>query len=230
MNKMNQWLLFKSGPGSPEMNMALDEALLEIGPSLVAPVLRFYSWNPPAATFGYFQKFAEVVFWTSLRPLIRRPTGGGLVPHDADWTYSLIVPPHHGWYRISAIESYRRLHQWISSAFQRLDVATELAPTQVEASPGRCFAGAEKFDLLWNGKKLAGAAQRRTRNGLLVQGSIQPQGIPCGRDAWENAMTECTAILHEISWIPLERSTAFEERAQALALSKYSMESYNQRR
>ena len=47
---------------------------------------RFYAWLEPAATFGYFQRFAEVERMTLLRPLLRRPTGGGLVPHAADWT------------------------------------------------------------------------------------------------------------------------------------------------
>jgi lipoate-protein ligase A len=228
MNKNKPWFLLRSGAGSPEMNMALDEALLEVGPSLQAPVLRFYAWNLPAASFGYFQKFTEVVSWTSLRPLIRRPTGGGLVPHDADWTYSLLFPPHDEWYRISAFESYHRVHQWICLAFRHLDVVTELAPAPRKGSSGQCFAGAEKFDLLWNGNKLAGAAQRRTRNGLLVQGSIQPQGIPCGREAWENAMTQCNSA--RSSWIPFETSSTLEKRAEALAMAKYSMEAYNQRR
>ncbi len=93
--------------------MALDEALLEAAARLGRPVLRFYGWTEPAATFGYFQKYAEVERATLLRPLIRRPTGGGIVPHDADWTYSLVFPPDHEWHSLKAEESYRRVHEWI---------------------------------------------------------------------------------------------------------------------
>lgn len=75
---MNWWWL-NSGPGEAAFNMALDEALLESVGKLGAPVLRFYGWTQPAATFGYFQHYAEIERTTLLRPLIRRPTGGGQV-------------------------------------------------------------------------------------------------------------------------------------------------------
>src|ERR1039458_9410999 len=80
---VNSWLLLQSGPGPAAFNMALDEALLKAMPRLSRPVLRFYGWTEPAATFGYFQKYADVERATRLRPLIRRPTGGGIVPHAA---------------------------------------------------------------------------------------------------------------------------------------------------
>jgi hypothetical protein len=160
--------------------MALDEVLLEAMPRLRRPVLRFYSWTEPAASFGYFQRYAEVAVWTSLRPLVRRPTGGGIVSHEADWTYSLAFPAGHEWHLLRAAASYRRIHEWIQTAFAGLDVPTELASGCHTAQPGQCFAGYEKFDLLWRGKKIAGAAQRRTRNGLLIQGSVQPIA---GRDS-----------------------------------------------
>src|SRR5580765_2159147 len=105
--------MLRSGAGSSAPNMTVDEALLEAMPRLAMPVLRFYSWEEPAASFGYFQKYGEVERLTSLRPLVRRPTGGGLVPHDADWTYSLIFPPSENWYSLKAIESYKQLHQWL---------------------------------------------------------------------------------------------------------------------
>ncbi len=180
---MNSWLLLQSGPGDPALNMALDEALLESMPRLGRPVLRFYGWTEPAATFGYFQKYADVERATYLRPLIRRPTGGGIVPHDADWTYSLVFQSGHEWHSLKAGESYRRVHEWIQAAFAKLNVTTELAPCSkksietvrrsrsrrageahaekleisqslLTSSPmGQCFAGYEKFDVLWHGRK-----------------------------------------------------------------------------
>jgi len=157
------WLLLNSGPCDAAFNMALDEALLEAMPRLQAPVLRFYGWTQPAATFGYFQKYTEVAATTPLRPLIRRPTGGGIVPHNADWTYSAAFPPGHEWHSLKAEESYRRIHDWLRLAFAELKVATELAPCCKKSLPGQCFAGHEKSDLLWHGQKIAGAAQRRNQ-------------------------------------------------------------------
>ena len=184
------WLLIESGVGGGAFNMALDHALLEHAPRLGRPVLRFYGWTEPAASFGYFQKIAEVEKATALRPLVRRPTGGGLVPHDADWTYSLVFPPAHGWYLLKAEASYARVHQWIQSAFAALDAPTELAACCRKEIPGQCFAGHEKFDLLWLGRKIAGAAQRRTRTGLLIQGSVQPPPPGLRRRDWEQAMRD----------------------------------------
>jgi hypothetical protein len=71
---METWFLIRSGPGAPAYNMALDEALLESVPRLGLPVLRFYSWTEPAATFGYLQNYSQAAALTRLRPLVRRPT------------------------------------------------------------------------------------------------------------------------------------------------------------
>ncbi|MFM1769329.1 MAG: hypothetical protein RJA22_1858 [Verrucomicrobiota bacterium] len=163
----------------PTANMAWDEALLEAVAGLGRPVLRLYDWAAPCATFGYFQRQADVAALTPLRPLLRRPTGGGLVPHEGDWTYSLSVPPGHAWHGLRAVESYRRMHAWIQEAFVGIGVGTQLAPEARSEVPGCCFAGAERFDVLLCDRKVAGAAQRRNRDGLLIQGSIQP---PAGAD------------------------------------------------
>ena len=208
--------------------MATDEALLEAVSRLRQPVLRFYGWIEPAATFGYFQKFTEVEQTTLLRPLIRRPTGGGLVPHDADWTYSLVFPPGHEWYLLRAEGSYRRVHEWIQSAFTRLGVGTELAPCCKKSAPGQCFVGYEKHDLLWHGRKIAGAAQRRNKLGLLIQGSVQPPPIKLERIDWERAIMDVVALKSE--WIELRPDTALLARVAELEATKYSQAAYNRKR
>src|SRR5258705_583623 len=146
---MEEWLLFRPGPGAAEFNMAVDETLLHNAPGIGKPVLRFYSWSEPAASFGYFQRYADVANATSLRPLVRRPTGGGIVPHDRDWTYSLVFPPSHSWYALKAIESYRRLHEWICNAFQTTGITAELAPHARKDAPGQRFAGADQFAVIF---------------------------------------------------------------------------------
>jgi lipoate-protein ligase A len=224
------WFLLNSGKCNAAFNMALDEALLENVSRLGYPVLRFYSWTEPAATFGYFQKISEVERATLLRPLIRRPTGGGIVPHDADWTYSFSVPPNHEWHLLKAEESYRKIHEWIQAAFAKLKVETELAPCCQKSAPGQCFIGHEKFDLLWRGKKIAGAAQRRNKSGLLVQGSLQPPPVKIARTDWENAMQSAASENFSAGWkifAPVENLRA---RAMALAGEKFSRDSFNRKR
>jgi lipoate-protein ligase A len=227
---MNSWLLLQSGPGNPAFNMALDEALLESMARLGKPVLRFYGWTEPAATFGYFQKYADVERMTLLRLLIRRPTGGGIVPHDADWTYSLAFPPGHEWHSLKAEESYRRVHEWIRKAFVKLNVITELAPNCRKSAPGECFIGHVKFDLLWNGKKIAGAAQRRNKLGLLVQGSVQPPPISLSRANWEKAMVEIAQHEFGVMWTEFLPDAKSRGRTEELIRKKYSQETYNRKR
>ena len=219
---VNSWLLLDSGKYPAAFNMALDEALLEAVAGLHQPVLRFYGWTEPAATFGYFQKYAEVEQAIRLRPLVRRPTGGGIVPHDADWTYSLAFPPDHEWHRLKAEESYRRMHAWIQQAFGTLEVRTELAPDARKTAPGQCFAGHEKSDLLWNGRKIAGAAQRRNKLGLLIQGSVQPPPISLAGSDWQQAMLAAGRDEWQLQWSAWEVPGALRERAESLARQKYS--------
>ncbi len=224
------WLLLNSGKCDAAFNMALDEALLEAMPRLQKPVLRFYGWTEPAATFGYFQKFSEVASTTKLRPLIRRPTGGGIVPHDADWTYSAVFPPDHEWHSLKAEESYRRIHDWLRLAFAELKIETELAPCRKKSLPGQCFAGHEKSDLLWRGKKIAGAAQRRNKLGLLIQGSVQPPAVAVSRGDWERAMIAVAAAQFDVRWENGVPDAELLAAANLLAVGKFSRTEYNQKR
>jgi lipoyl(octanoyl) transferase len=233
--EMNFWLSFNSGKCDAAFNMALDEALLEAMSRLQKPVLRFYGWTEPAASFGYFQKFADVERATRLRPLVRRPTGGGIVPHDADWTYSFAAPPGHEWHLLAATESYRCVHQWIQQAFAILKIETELAQTKKSAGgsgglPGECFIGHEKFDLLWHGKKIAGAAQRRNKLGLLIQGSVQAPPVSVTRGDWENAMRAAAVEIFAMKWMDFSPDENLPGRAEELARQKYSQAGYNKKR
>jgi len=217
--------VWRAGAGAPAWNMAADELLLRQVNTLGQPLLRFYAWSRAAATFGYFQRHAEVSGMTSLRPLVRRSTAGGLVCHDEnEWTYSLVFPPSHPWWRLKAGESYRCVHDWLRRAFDVCGVATELCPEVRMAGPGQCFVGAEKCDLLFNGQKIAGAAQRRNRSGLLIQGSVQAKATGVERRAWEVAMLAG----YDCSEWPLTES--FIAEADDLAKRKYESDSHNQKR
>ena len=216
---MKDWLRLDSGVNTPAYNMARDEALLENAATLGQPVLRFYDWTEPCTTFGYSQKIAQIEAATKLRPLIRRCTGGGLVPHDSDWTYSLIFPPDHEWAVLAATESYRRTHALLQAAFEKIGVETDLAKSCRRPKPDKCFEGHELHDLLWNGKKIAGAAQRRNRHGLLIQGSVQQAG-DWSQTIWRDFLSQGCLQLEDIP----------ETRARELAAVKYSKAEYNRKR
>ena len=224
------WFFLNSGPCESAFNMALDEALMEFAPQLARPVLRFYGWTQPAATFGYFQHHEEIERTTKLRPLVRRPTGGGLVPHDADWTYSLAFPTSHEWYALSAVESYLRVHEWVRDSFTKLGVTTELAAGCRKSAPGQCFVGHEKSDVLWQGKKIAGAAQRRTKMGLLIQGSVQPPPLNLAKADWQAAMCVVAVGQYCSGWDELVVEGPLLARAQELEATRYAQAAYNERR
>lgn len=225
----SSWLLLQSGARLAAENMAVDEVLLEAASQIGQPVLRFYSWGEHAATFGYFQRFSEAAQMTRLRPLIRRPTGGGLVPHEADWTYSLVFPPAHPWYTLKAVESYQRVHEWIRAAFTQAGIAAELSSGRRKEFPGQCFVSAEQFDLLWQNRKIAGAAQRRSRHGLLIQGSIQPPPTVAKAD-WQKALCDIAHAQWGVKWIAFDLPPALEKRIRTLVEHKYSKAEYNARR
>ena len=224
------WLLLQSGKSDAAFNMALDEALLEAMPRLQKPVLRFYGWMEPAATFGYFQKYAEVVTATILRPLIRRPTGGGIVPHAADWTYSAVFPVGHEWHSLKAEESYRRIHDWLRRAFAELKIQTELAPCCQKSLPGQCFVGHEKYDLLWHARKIAGAAQRRNKLGLLIQGSVQPPLVSFGPVEFAAAMRVVAEKQFFVQWQDYQADKVLIGAADILVRQKFSQATHNQKR
>lgn len=224
------WSWCHSGTGDPGWNMAADDALLELASTWPSPILRFYGWTEAAASFGYFQHYAEIEKVTALRPLVRRPTAGGLVPHDADWTYSLLFPAGHPWYALRAEESYRRLHEWVRDSFTRLGVTTVLSPCCAKELPGQCFAGPEKFDLLMDGLKIAGAAQRRTRHGLLIQGSVQRQPASVSRAQWEESFRAAAHEQWGIHWDAFAAEAAWRTHADALFNQRYSQEAFHRKR
>ena len=157
-------------PHSAPLNMALDEVLLR---DAREPLLRIYRWEDAAVSFGYFGKYAPVAAAWPGRAIVRRMTGGGTVPHGLDLTYSLIVPAGHAFAARSPREVYRAVHETIGALLTGSGEVAALAVPPTGGGTGVCFESAAEFDLLARGRKVAGAALRRTRHGLLLQGSIQ---------------------------------------------------------
>jgi len=157
-------------PRSAPLNMALDEVLLT---QASAPLLRIYRWAREAVSFGYFGKFAPLPAAWPGREIVRRMTGGGIVPHGKDLTYSLIVPAAHPFAARSPRDLYCAVHETISAVLKGVGETASLATPPAHAGSGVCFESPAEFDLLARGRKIAGAALRRTKCGLLLQGSIQ---------------------------------------------------------
>lgn len=162
-------------PKTAPLNMAVDEALLE---TAAAPILRFYRWRGPSLSFGYFGRYADVSTQSCHREIVRRWTGGGIVPHGDDLTYSVIVPASHSWFGQSSLEIYAAVHKAIRRALKANGVEAILANSATTKVSEDCFANAVRADVMSDGRKIAGAAHRRSRAGLLHQGSIQQGDLP----------------------------------------------------
>jgi lipoate-protein ligase A len=160
---------------SAAFNMAIDEALLERAGN---PVLRFYRWVRPSISFGYFGRYAEVAADSERRDIVRRWTGGGIVPHGNDLTYSIVIPRDEPFFGRSSLEIYSAVHEAICRALQANGVEALLADDAAPKISDACFANAVRSDVMSAGQKIAGAAHRRSRNGLLHQGSIQRSDLP----------------------------------------------------
>jgi lipoate-protein ligase A len=162
-------------PRPAALNMAVDEALLD---AALAPILRYYRWQQPALSFGYFGGYAEVEQHSRDREIVRRWTGGGIVPHGADLTYSIIIPAGNPLLARSSPEIYSEFHDSIRRALQLNGIEAMLANAAAPKISENCFANAVRADVMSEGRKIAGAAHRRSRAGLLHQGSVQRGDLP----------------------------------------------------
>ena len=160
--------------------MALDETLVNLRPNEVT--LRFFNWTSgPAVTYGYAQFYKEVLRALPegfAGGLTRRPTGGGVVFHTDDLTFSLVFE-----YPGRPSEIYKKLHDSISAELARVDAQkfSLSGSSPVEAyrpshahSANACFQNPVENDVLAaDGAKVLGGALRRFGTTVLYQGSLQ---------------------------------------------------------
>jgi lipoyl(octanoyl) transferase len=201
-----------SMPRGAALQMAVDEALLA-GGFLALPLLRHYRWKGRAASFGVSQAARDAAAAAPGFELVRRWTGGGIVLHDNDWTFSLLVPHGEPFARLRPRPAYRAIHTAVAAA---LGVVPALASTGPCRNPTACFQGPSADDLLGpGGSKICGGAQRRTKHGLLHQGSIQ--GIPVP-DAFARSLASTLAETVR-QFTP---TSPIEESAASLAARRYA--------
>lgn len=177
------WRLIDSGPLSGLENMAIDEALLAcFSPGTSVPVLRLYGWNPPAFSCGRFQKPETIIDLDRCRAdgvqVVRRITGGGVIYHAAELTYSLVCPADFIVASRSVKDAFIKLTSFLLRFYRKLGLEPCHA---VDHFPGDkrlgertplCFAGIESCDILINGRKIGGNAQRRLKQVIFQHGSI----------------------------------------------------------
>ncbi len=214
-------LLLSSPPLDVFGQMALDEALADSKPE--AFCLRFFRWPGPAATFGYSQRIREV------EPALlagigdqytRRPTGGGIVPHMDDVTFSCVFPAGGV---LGPAALYRRLHSAILSGLRGAGVTAQLCAGNgpgLRPSPGgaaQCFREPVALDLLADGEKILGGAIRRRGETVLYQGSLQLPGARRRAPALEAAIAAALAAEWGLRWQRREPAAAVQAAAAALA-------------
>ncbi|RNF41068.1 lipoate--protein ligase family protein [Planococcus salinus] len=180
-----EWIFVNSGPCSPSFNMALDEALLIWhNEGLIPPVIRFYQWEPAALSVGYFQKVDKEIDMEAVKKLglgfVRRPTGGRGVLHEHELTYSIIVSEQYPDMPETVTEAYRVLSGGLLEGFRNLGLDAYFSVPDTEEKRADlkkpksavCFDAPSWYELVVEGKKVAGSAQTRQKGVILQHGAI----------------------------------------------------------
>ena len=211
--KLRLWVDLQPRP-APE-NMAFDEAMLLAAEE---PWLRVYGWQQPSLSIGFSQPLTVVPTERSAWPVVRRWTGGGVVVHDGDWTYTLAVPASWPLSQEGAGLIYRMVHEALIAALDRAGLTGgELQPESTSNGMGVCFVEPARYDVVWRGRKIAGAAQRRAKGNLLHQGSVQGIELPTNFAALLAAELAHEVVCEESQAVELR----LRESAAVLVANKY---------
>jgi lipoate-protein ligase A len=165
--------------------MALDEALLDWhSEGLLPPIVRFYGWTPATLSIGYFQNVEKEINMDAVRNhnlgFVRRPTGGRGVLHEHELTYSIIVSEDYPNMPATVTEAYRVLSEGLLIGFQKLGLNAYFSvPDTAEKKSDLknpksavCFDAPSWYELVVEGKKVAGSAQTRQKGVILQHGAI----------------------------------------------------------
>jgi lipoyl(octanoyl) transferase len=179
------WRFIDSGNCSPAFNMALDEALLDWhSEGKIPPVIRFYGWDPATLSIGYFQKVEKEIDLEAVKAhglgFVRRPTGGRGVLHEHELTYSVIVSEDHPEMPKTVTEAYRVISEGILKGFHQLGLEAYFAVPRTDEEKSAlknprsavCFDAPSWYELVVEGRKVAGSAQTRQKGVILQHGSI----------------------------------------------------------
>lgn len=183
MKKSDQWSILSTGIATAQANMDYDHELLE-GLSSESPmILHLYDWQGDCATYGYFINPFDFLSEQGVAKrgltLARRPTGGGIIFHIWDLAFSVLVPCSSSFFSDNTLVNYRFVNRAVLSAAKEFlkttslveIISEDLHPKDISCKKF-CMAQPTKYDVVLGGKKIAGAAQRKTKKGFLHQGTI----------------------------------------------------------
>jgi lipoate-protein ligase A len=187
--------------------MACDEALAGV---TEAPVLRAYRWAEPAVTFGYSQRLQNVQNLANGRPVMRRWTGGGTVFHGEELTLGLAIPASEEFTCLSSAQIYQAIHEALLPAIRQILPDAKLVSLEDCRCGPVCFESPVAYDIIAGSRKILGGALRRSRQGILYQGSLHASVPP---------ISLAEALAHEV--LPPENLPALEKSAAALVSQRY---------
>jgi lipoyl(octanoyl) transferase len=162
--------------------MSVDAAVLENPSRIRVPTVRMYRWKPACLSLGIHQRDSRVDYSACRRDgvdVVRRPTGGRAVLHSDEVTYSVVFPAESETGGLPKQELYRNVSEAIVRGLSRLGL-----PVSYEKRSGRppsprdaaavmsCFSSAARWEILLDGRKLVGSAQKLSPSGVLQHGSI----------------------------------------------------------
>ena len=185
-------ILWCDGAHDAPENMRRDRALLDAAEERalrsepVEPLLRLFRFSPPGITLGHAQDPARELDLERCRrdgiAWAVRPTGGRAIFHAEEWTYSFTAAISDREWGGSLGEAYDRLSRVLHASLTRLAVPASLASSAArethaeswdrEGPAPPCFASTARHEIVHEGLKLVGSAQRRTVHALLQQGSV----------------------------------------------------------
>ena len=181
------WQIIESGSLDPVSIMEKDAKLLSQLNFRDSPILHFYDWSIPSLTYGYFTDPSLHLDLQALKECCispaKRPTGGGIIFHLTDFAFSVLLPAGCPALSLNPLENYALINRCVVEATAKLPQLTLppvlLTPSDESAKSGPfCMARPTQYDLIVEGRKVGGAAQRRTKNGLLHQATLSLQFTP----------------------------------------------------
>lgn len=208
-------ILHEDGIHDGAWNMAIDQAWLETSDHAV---LRIYGWDQPTVTLGYAQNLARMKEHLPDWPIVRRWTGGGVVMHDQDHTYSLMIPAVVPWAQTPAVQSYEQIHRAL--ARHLVDAGYEgcrLAQAEDVIEGPLCFTAPALHDVVSGSLKIAGAGQRRGRLGILHQGSVQ--NVQMQPSFWQTWAAQIAQRVSPVSIAP----KSLQNRAAELVEKRFAL-------
>lgn len=232
-------LLISSTPLEGPEQMALDDLLLS---QASRPLLRLYSWKAPCVTFGYFQKWHYVHAAFPRHPLVRRASGGGMVEHDGDITFSLIIPASEPAGKMAPSCFYQKFHEILVKVLQEFGVHARLSASHECKRGESCFQSPSPHDVVLENHKIAGGAQRRCAGHLLHQGSLTLIGRSKIKDGKYKKISReeqsmmakplFSSIAEQLSTkvTLLEEQSAWFEKTSKIAMQRYRTITWNQKK